>query len=58
MSSAPWVYRKQRPTLECIDRYRETLTNLELPEASGTLAGGTENGPIMDDAFDRGCVFN
>lgn len=32
--------------------------NLKLPEASGTLVTSTENGPITDDAFDRGRVFN
>lgn len=53
------------------DRYRETRNgkganereakgrgNLKLPEASGTLVTSTENGPITDDAFDRGRVFN
>ena len=49
------------------DRYRETQgwegargrgSNLKLPEASGTLVTSTENGPITDDAFDRGRVFN
>lgn len=44
--------------LEYVDRYRETSANLELPEASGILVGSMENGPIMDDAFDRVCVFN
>lgn len=35
-----------------------TGDNLKLPEASGTLVTSTENGPITDDAFDRGRVFN
>lgn len=48
MSSTSWVYRKRGIRLEYINRYRETPANLQLPEVSGTLVGGTENGPIMD----------
>ena len=40
------------------ERQRERGYNLKLPEASGTLVTSTENGPITDDAFDRGRVFN
>lgn len=36
----------------------EDRDDLKLPEASGALVTSMENGPITDDAFDRGRVFN